>query len=86
MRVGKLFVQIKALLKSVHTSAGINELLFSGKERMAFGTNFNVDVLLGRRSLDHVTACASNGGLIITRMDVLFHSIHLFRRNHTLTL
>ena len=47
------FLQIVTLLKPIHTSAGINELLFSGKERMALGADFNTDIALSL-SLIHI--------------------------------
>ena len=75
----KLFLcNAVTLIESVSTSAGINELLSSGEERMALGANFNTDILLGRAGLDHITASAGNGSLAIIRMDLFLHFIHLF--------
>jgi len=55
------------------TAGRIDELLFSGKKRMAFGTDFNPNVLLGRSDLNHVAADTFYGRLKIIRMNVSFH-------------
>ncbi len=41
----KLF-KTELLIETVNTSAGINKLLLAGEERMAVGTNFDLDVAL----------------------------------------
>ena len=46
---------------------------------MALGTNFNSDVLLRGKNLDHITAVAGNGGLFAYGMDAFLHDFHLFR-------
>ncbi len=69
----KLLIQIETLLESVNASAGIYKLLLAGKERMALGANFHLDILLGRLCFDYVTAVAGNGCLEQCRMDVLSH-------------
>ena len=74
-----LFAQTKTLVEAVHTAAGIVQLLLTGEERMALGTNFHADVLLGRAGRDHITAGTGDGGLLVIGMDALFHSCHLFR-------
>jgi len=76
-RVG-LLVQIVTLLETVYTAAGINQLLSAGKERMTLGADFYSDILLGGAGLDHFTASAANGGLLVVGMDSLFHGCHLF--------
>jgi hypothetical protein len=68
-------LHIEALLKAVNTPAGIHQFLLSGKERVAFGANFNPDVLLGRGSLDLVATGADNLDGLILWMDSLFHAI-----------
>ena len=74
---GKLFLHTETLLETVNTAAYINKLLLTGKERMALGANFNTDILLGRAGLDHVTASAGNGGLLILRMDFQIGRAHV---------
>ena len=67
------------LVELVNTTAGINELLLAGVERMALGADFNGDALTGRTGLDGCAACALyNGGLVI-RMDTLFHNYFLLK-------
>ena len=74
------FLQIVTLLKPIHTSAGINELLFSGKERMALGADFNTDIALSGLRIDYIAASTGNGRVLIFRMNILLHcSCHLFR-------
>ena len=77
---GSLFIHTETLLETVDTTACINKLLLAGKERMALGTNFNTDVLLGRACLDNITASAGNRSLLILGMDFLLHFIHLFHK------
>ena len=36
------------LVKAIDASGGIDQFLFAGKERMAFGTNFDAKVLAKR--------------------------------------
>lgn len=55
------------------TAGGIYQFLFSGKKRMAFGTNFYADILLCGSHMKCVAADALNGGIVIIRMDVGFH-------------
>ncbi len=62
---------VETLVETLNTSAGINQLLLAREERVALGTNFNLDVLFGGEHLDHVAAVAGDGGLLTYRMDVL---------------
>lgn len=62
------------LLELVHTTAGIDKLLFAGEERMAVGANLNAEVLSNRAALESVAACASYRCFVIVGMDPLFHS------------
>ena len=55
------------------TSAGIHQFLLTGEIGMALGTNFNVDVALGRAGLDDVAAGALDGGRLIFRMNSFLH-------------
>ena len=67
----------ETLVEALNTSAGVNQLLLASVERMALGANFDVDLRLGRTSVDDIAACAGNGAVNIVRMDTLFHSFHL---------
>lgn len=71
------FCNIKFLSKLLNTTACINKLLFAGKERVAFGANFNADVFFCGTGFNHVAARALNYSLFIIRMNALFHVFHL---------
>ena len=62
-----------SLVELLDTSASLSCLLLSGVERMAFGADFNVDILLGRTGNKRVAAVASYSCLIIFRMDSFAH-------------
>ena len=67
-----------SLLKLIHTSAGINELLLTGEEGMALGANFNLHLAaLGGSGNYLCTASARNDALLILGMQSLFHIFHL---------
>ena len=62
------------LLELINTSAAVNEFLAAGVEGVALGADLNADVLLGGASLDDGAAGASDGGLLIIRMDSFLHA------------
>ena len=64
----------EALVEALNTSAGVNQLLLTSVEGVALGANFDVDLGLGRTSLNDVAASASDGAVNVVRMDTLFHS------------
>ena len=68
-----LLTEAVTLFEHINASARINQLLFAGKERMALGTNFHVNILFRRRRLDHIAAGTGDGGLLVLRMQILFH-------------
>ncbi len=70
---------VETLVEALDASAGVDQLLLTGKERVALGTNFNSDVLLRGKNLDNITAVAGNGGLFAYGMDAFLHDFHLFR-------
>ena len=75
-----LLVQTETLVELGHASAGIHQLLLARKERVALGTYFDFDVLLGRPGVDHIAAGAGDGGLLVVGMYILLHlCFHLFR-------
>ena len=76
----------KTLFEFVYTSAGINEFLFAGKERMTFGTNFNSEIALCGFCIYNFSASASNSCIDIVRMDSFFHCLHLTFRIITVIL
>lgn len=70
---------VETLVEALDASTGVDQLLLTGKERVALGTNFNSDVLLRGKNLDNITAVAGNGGLFAYGMDAFLHDFHLFR-------
>ena len=66
--VSDLLVQTELLVELGHASAGINQLLLAGIERVALGANFDLDVLLRGTGLNDLTARASNRRLFVLRM------------------
>ena len=73
--VSGLLVQIVLLLETVYASACINKLLLTGKEGVALGADFNLDVLLRGTGFDNLAASAGNGCSLILGMNVLFHAL-----------
>ena len=71
-------LQIESLVETVNTSTGVNQLLLAGIERVALGADFNTDLLLGGAGGEGVAASATDGGLLVLRMDAFFHVVHLF--------
>ena len=55
----------------------IAALLLAGVERVTLGANFNLDVLLGRTSLNNCTTRASDSRLFVLGMDTFLHGFHL---------
>ncbi len=63
----------------VNTSGRIDQLLLAGKERVAVGTNFDVQVFLHRRTrLERMAAGTNNVYFLIVRMNFWFHNLTSF--------
>jgi hypothetical protein len=74
-----------ALVEAIDASCGIDQLLFTGKERVTGRTNFDVQVaLLGRTSLKRLATSAANGYLDVFWVYSWFHFnfSSLNRRRH----
>ena len=70
-----------ALVEAVHASGGIDQLLLAGKERVASGTNFDVQVtFLGGASLERLAARAGDGDINVFWVNSWFHMLTLYRR------
>ena len=69
----QLLVQVESSLEAVNTSAGINELLLTGKERVALGADFYRDILLGGSGLIYSATSTTNGSRLVIRMDSFLH-------------
>ena len=57
----------------IDTTAGIDQLLLAGVERVALGADLNRDVGLGGAGLNDGAASALDGGLLVFRMDSFLH-------------
>ena len=58
----------------INASAGINEFLLTGKERMALGADVDTDLTaLGGTGNERLSACADDLGLLVIRMDSFLH-------------
>jgi hypothetical protein len=79
----RLFFNIKAPFKLIDPSAGVDQFLPSGIEGMAFRADFNSYVLLCRAYFNNLAASAAYGGLLIIRMDTIFHLISPHLKNYT---
>ena len=66
-----------ALLETVHTAAGIDELLLAGIERMALRANIDAQLLLDRTGLKRFTANTADNRLAVIRMNLFLHGFHL---------
>ena len=63
-----------ALVEPIHASSGIDQLLLTGKERVASRADFDVQVaFFGRASLKGLAASAANGNFYVFRMNSWFH-------------
>ena len=63
------------LLEALDTAGGIDDLLFAGVERVACGTDLDVQFLAQcRAGFPRVAAAASHGYLIVLRVNIDFHS------------
>ncbi len=68
-----LLLDAVLLVELVNTTAGVDQLLLAGVERVALRADFNGDVGLGGAGLYNGTASALDGGLLIIRMDSFLH-------------
>ena len=60
--------------ETFNTTRGVNQFLFAGKKRMAFGAYFNADIGLGRTDLYLVAARTPYAGISVIRMNAVFHN------------
>ena len=75
---GLLTGSFKTLLEFVDASAGIDELLLAGIERMALRADFNAQIIFGGTGMDFVSAGALYYDVFIRGMDSFLHFTHLF--------
>jgi hypothetical protein len=63
-----------ALVEPIHASRGVDQLLLTGKERVASRADFDVQVaFFGRASLKGLATSAANGNFYVFRMNSWFH-------------
>lgn len=74
-------LETETLVESVYTSAGVNELLLSGEERMTLRANIQTDVLLGGAGLELCAASTSNNCFFVIRVNALFHALSLLSKH-----
>jgi len=73
-------LHVETLFETIHTAAGVNQLLLAGIERMALGADINLHLFLGGACFKSFTAYAANHALSILGMNVFLHCFfHLFR-------
>ena len=58
----------------VDAAEGIDEALFTGKKRVALGTDINAQISDGRTDGETVAAGAGDGRLVIGRMQIRLHT------------
>jgi hypothetical protein len=70
-----------ALVEAIDASCGVDQLLLAGKERVASGADFDVQIaLLGRARRERLAASAGNCDIDVFWMNSWFHLITLYRR------
>lgn len=75
----KSVFDVEFFLESVNASAGVNQFLLTCKERMAFGTDFNADVVFCGAGRDFVAAYAFDDSFFVFRMYSVFHRVFLLK-------
>ena len=71
--IGRWFLAI-TFVEAINASCGIDQLLFSGKERMASGTDFDVQVTFASRAgLECFAARAGDRDFSVFGVDSWFH-------------
>ena len=69
-----LVLNIVAAFEPFHSACGINNLLFTGKERMAFTAELNLQILTGGTDGEGIAARTGNSGFLkIFRMYLISH-------------
>ena len=78
-------LQTELLVEAADASTGVQHLLLTGEEGVALGADVDTAVLLGGAGGIHGAASATDGGLLIVRMDTILHDlIHPFLKFHRL--
>src|SRR5690349_2194669 len=67
-------VPVILLLELLHPAGGVDVLHLAGEERVAGGTDFDHDRLLGAAGGELVAAAAGDGGLFVLGVNTFLHS------------
>lgn len=73
-------LETETFVESVYTSAGVNELLLTGEERMTLRANIQTDVLLSRAGFKLGSASTSDDCFFVIRVNALFHALSLLSK------
>jgi hypothetical protein len=68
-----LIFDIVSAAESLDASFGVNQLLFASEKWMAAGTDIQCDFFLCRTGIYPITARASDGNIVVFRMNFLLH-------------
>jgi hypothetical protein len=66
------------LSETFYTTGGVHELLLSGKERVAGGADFDLDVFCGRTGFYNISARTGDFGKFVFGMNAFFHKNPLY--------
>lgn len=81
MRRGASFLDAVLLSETVYASCGVDEFLLAGKERVAGGANFHLNILYRRTGLNDIAARARDRCELVLRVYPALHSDLLARRS-----
>src|SRR5262245_1062223 len=77
LKINSVCLALRSLLvlslESFHAAGGIDQFLFAGKERVAFGADFEMDFRLRRSSPKRLPAGAADDGIDVARMYICLH-------------
>ena len=73
LRIMLKLVEIELLLKLIYSTASVNELLLTGKERMAFRANINLNVILNGLGNIFCATSTLNSCSVVFGMETLLH-------------
>ena len=78
--MNKDLLEVVSLFETVHAAAGINQLLFPRKERMAFGANIYLKLFLDGTRYKSFAASTFYRTFTILGMYSFFHYSHPFAK------
>ena len=75
-----MFLQTVALLEAIYSSAAVNQLLPTGKERVALAADFDLQLALGGAGKEGLAAGTTDNRFAVRRMNIFLHVLSLLRR------